>query len=285
MRYASRSTAPLFALATLGATFVTPRAAQAQTPAPDGCACPTWTGVVGIGAVTLPRYTGSDEYRVVAMPVVQLEYKGRYFLGGSQTDLGGGLGAYVVRRSSFTWQVAFDGSQSRPESRGDALAGMGKRAAAAFGSTGVSYRLGFLAAAAGVSIGLGDDEGSYSTVSLSAQRQFGTRWQGQLATGANFADRRHMAYEFGVTGDQSARRRALITAGDPRLHGADGSTYSPGAGLKDARVTASLAYAMTPRTRAMLFARGTRLSDEAGRSPLVRERNSVASGVALAYGF
>lgn len=273
--------APL-AFSTLAATIATATPLHAQHPgAPELRAV---SGAVGIGLIAFPKYTGSDEYRVLPVPIVQLEYRGRYFLG-SQTDIGGAVGAYIVRSPSFTWQVGLDGGQSRPESRGDALAGMGRRSASAFGTTGVSYRVGFLAASAGVSLGLGADDGSYGSLSLSTQRRLGARWEGRLATGANFADRRNMAFEFGVTEDQATRRRALIAAGDPRLHGVEGGSYTPAAGLKDARVMGMLSYAMTPRTRAMLFARATHLSDEAARSPLVRERDGVASGVMLAYGF
>jgi MipA family protein len=265
-------------LASLGASLTATRAAEAQ----EGS---TWSGVVGVGVATMPRYAGSDESRVRPMPVLQLEYKGRVFLGGSQSGVGGGLGAYVVRGESFVWQVSVDGSEARPESRGDALAGMGKRSGATFGSTAVSYRLGFVSANAGVSVGLGDDQGSYGTLGVGARRQLASRWVGELSTGATIADDKHMRYEFGITSEQSATRRGLIAAGDPRLKGADGRAYSPGSGLKEMHASASLAYATTARTRVIAFARGSRLSDEAGRSPLVRERNGVTSGVAMAYGF
>jgi len=245
----------------------------------------SFSGVIGAGVATLPRYVGSDEYRVLPIPVVQLEYKGRLFFGGSQSGVGAGLGAYVVRTSSFVWNVGYAGSESRPESRGDALAGMGKRAAGSFASTGISYQLGAVTANAGVALGLGKGQGSYGSVGLATERQLARRWVGGVSTGATFADAKNMAFDFGVTGEQSAARHALIAAGDPRLQGIDAGTYSPDAGLKEVHGAAQLAYLLTERTRVVAFAQGTHLSHEAASSPLVRERTGVVTGVAFAYGF
>jgi outer membrane scaffolding protein for murein synthesis (MipA/OmpV family) len=132
---------------------------------------------------------------------------------------------------------------------------------------------------------LGDGQGTYGTVGVSAQRQLAARWVGGLSTGATVADRKNMAFEFGVTPEQSVRRRALIAGGDLRLKPGDGATYTPGAGLRQVQGSATLAYLLTQRTRAMLFAQGTRLSSEAARSPIVRQRTSAATGVALGYAF
>jgi len=245
----------------------------------------SFSGIIGAGVATLPKYVGSDEYRVLPIPVVELQYKGRLFLGGSKSGVGAGLGAYVVRTSSFAWDVGYSGSESRPESRGDALAGMGKRGAGSFASTGVSYQLGAVLANAGAAVGLGKDQGSFGTVGLATERQLARRWVGSVSTGATFADAKNMAFDFGVTPEQSAARQALVAAGDPRLHGIDANAYSPDAGLKEVRGAAQLAYLLTERTRVVAFAQGTHLSDEAARSPVVRAKTGAVTGVAFAYGF
>ena len=258
-------------------------AAGAQEPGAAGA--PSWTGLVGVGVGAMPKYVGSDEYRVLPLPIVQLEYRGRFYLGGSQSGTGAGIGAYVVRTPSLSVDVGLSGSESRPESRGDALAGMGKRSASSFASAGAAYRRGIVMATAGLSVGLGKDEGSIGTLGLGSELPIARRWIAGVSTGVSFADARNMAFDFGVTNAQSAARQALHDAGDPRLDGIDVAAYSPDAGLKEARGAASLAYLLTDRSRVMLFAQGTRLSSEAARSPLVRSRTGVVSGVALAYGF
>jgi outer membrane scaffolding protein for murein synthesis (MipA/OmpV family) len=162
---------------------------------------------------------------------------------------------------------------------------MGKRSAASFASTGVAYRLAFVQATAGVAVGLGKDEGSYGTVGVGTELPLARRWVGGVSTGVTVADAKHMAFDFGVTSAQSATRRALLAAGDPRLRGIDVGAYTPGAGLKEARGAASLAYLLSERSRVQLFAQATRLSGEAARSPLVRSRTGVVTGAAFGYGF
>jgi outer membrane scaffolding protein for murein synthesis (MipA/OmpV family) len=280
MSYTNTSRVALLAALALAAA---PRLAAAQ-----GRAAPTgksFAGFAGLGVATLPRYAGSDEYRVLPLPLAQIEYKGRVYLGGSQTGVGAGLGVHLVRTRSLRWDVGFSGSESRPEKRGDALAGMGKRGAASFASTGVTYRAGLVAATAGVAVGLGDDQGTMGTAGIAGERQLSRRWIVGASTGVTVADAENMAFDFGVTPGQSGTRRALATAGDARLRGIDVRAYAPRSGLKQVQGSTTLGYAVTARTRAVLLAQGTYLGREAARSPLTRARTGVTTGVALAYGF
>ena len=272
--------AAVAALAGLVTAASTARAQDAATPSPRA-----FTGIVGVGAAAMPKYEGSDEYRAIPLPIIQVEYKGRLYLGGSQSSMAPGLGAHVVRTSAMTWDVGLTGEAPRAESYGDALAGMGKRSAAAFGSTGISYRLGMVMASAGAAVGLGTDQGAYGTIGLGTELPLSRRLVAGISTGASFANAENMAFEFGVTPEQSEVRRALQESGDPRLSGIDVATYAPSAGLKDVNASASLAWLLTPRSRVVLFAQGTRLSDEASRSPLVQSRNGTIAGLAIGYGF
>ena len=278
-RLAGSFAAPL-ALVVLCVAACDADAQDAATPSPQRL-----SGIVGVGVVALPKYPGSDEYRVLPLPIVQLEYRGRFYLGGSESSVAPGIGAHLVRTPTFSVDVGVTGSEGRPESRGDALAGMGKRSGAMFATTGVGYRLGIVAASAGVSVGLGSDYGSYGTLGLGTELPIARRWIAGVSTGVTLADARNMAFDFGVTAEQSAARRALLEAGDPRLEGIDVGAYSPDAGVKEARGAASLAYLLTARSRVVLFAQATRLSSEAASSPLVRARTGAVTGAAIAYGF
>ena len=281
-RIARRRNTALAASLSIVALGASPASASAQ----DAAGSPrAFSGVVGAGVVVLPRYAGSDEYRILPMPVVQLEYKGRVYLGGSEGGVSPGAGAIVLRTPSFRWDVGVSGAEARSESRGDALAGMGRRSAAAFASTGVSYRLGVVMASAAGSFGLGSDQGAHGSVGLGTQLPLSRRWVAGVSTAASFADARNMSFEFGVSREQSIARQALADAGDPRLDGIDVGTYSPDAGLKDVRGGASLAFLLTPRSRLVAFAQATRLSYEAARSPLVRSRTGAVAGAAIGYGF
>jgi MipA family protein len=276
MSYRVSSLAALLALSAAGSAGAQEPTAPSARPV---------TGYVGVAVVTMPRYAGSDEYRVLPVPIGQLEYRGRVFLGGSQTTLGPAIGAYVVRTPSLTWDVGLSGAGSRPESRGDALAGMGSRSGASFATTGVAYRRGVVSASAGAAVGLGKDDGSLGTVTLGTELPVARRWTVAASTAATFADERHMAFDFGVSGAQAAARRELLAAGDTRLRGIDVDAYTPGAGLKETRNSASVAYLLTARSRVVLFAQSTTLAGEAARSPLVRKRTGAMTGVAYGWGF
>ncbi len=274
------SFAALVTLAALGVVPGTLRAQDAGTPSRPGL-----TGFIGVGVVALPRYTGGDEYRVLPVPIGQLEYRGRFYLGGAQGGMAPGIGAHLVRTPSLTWDVGLSGAGARPERRGGALAGMGKRSGASFATTAVAYRLAFVQATAGVAVGLGESQGSYGTVGLGTELPLGRRWVAGVSTGATFADTRHMAFDFGVTPEQSVARRALVASGDARLRGIGVGAYAPSAGLKETRSGASLRYRLSERSRVVLFAQSTTLSGAAARSPLVRARTGTVTGAALGYGF
>ena len=144
--------------------------------------------------------------------------------------------------------------------------------------------LGSVTAGAGVAIGLGKDEGSTGSVNLSTKHMYGHRWIAGLSTGATFANSSNMAFEFGVSPTQAARRQALINAGDSRLYATDGRAFAPAGGLKEAQVSTSLGYLLTQRTTVIGFASGGRLGNHAADSPLVRQRNSVMGGIGMAFG-
>lgn len=275
--------ASLAALATVTALGASPGTAAAQDAGPARPS--SLAGFVGVAAVALPRYTGSDETRVLVVPIGQVEYRGRLYLGGAQGATAPGIGAHVVRTASLTWDVGLAGAGTRPEHRGDALAGMGRRSAAWYATTGVAYRLAFVEATAGAAVGLGRDDGAYGTVGLGTELPFAGRWVLGVSTGATVADARHMAFDFGVTPGQSAARRALLAAGDARLQGVDVGAYAPAAGLRETRSAASLGYRLTERSRVVLFAQNSTLSRAATRSPLVRASGGTMTGVALGYGF
>ena len=244
-----------------------------------------WVGSIGMTAVTLPTYLGSNRYRVRAFPIFQVEYKERAYIGGAMGGTGAGAGLYLLRNETFSLSTEITGAPERKESYGDGLAGMGRRGAATFAASNVSYQVGSLTAGASVAIGLGSDEGSWGTFKLAQKKLFARRWITEVSTGATFANSRNMSYDFGVSTDQASRRQALIAAGDSRLYANEGKAYAPGHGLKQAQVSTSLGYLLTSRMTAIAFATGSRLGREAADSPLTRQRNSLVAGTGVAFGF
>lgn len=244
----------------------------------------TWTSQIGISTVAMPTYAGSNRYRTRVFPIFALEFKERVYVGGAMGGTGAGTGLYVVRNPAFSWSAGISGAPERKESHGDGLAGMGRRSGATFAASDASYKLGSVLAGAGVQVGLGGSEGSTASINLSTQKVYGRRWMAGLSTGATFANSENMTYDFGVSPVQAARRQSLIDGGDSRLDADEGIAYAPKEGLKQATLSTSLGYLLTPRTSLMGFAMGTRLGKEAAASPLARQRNGLVAGVGIAFG-
>ena len=182
-------------------------------------------------------------------------------------------------------QVAVSQGLQRKETDGDALAGMGDRNGRTMAKEVMTVNAGMLSARANYGVGLKNEMGSTGAFAIEANMPLAKRSLASIGAGATIADSRNMQYEFGVSSSQPAERQALIDAGDARLREGDGTTYTPSAGLKQTMVSAGLGYGMTERTRLMLFAQGTRLSNEATASTVVRRRDGVTGGMAVVWGF
>src|SRR5689334_25267914 len=97
--------------------------AQTVTAAP--APAKTWSSSLGIATIAMPGYLGSNRYRVRTVPILQLDFKDRAYLGSSTSGIGGGVGVYMVKSSSLTWSAEVSSAGKRRESYGDGLAGMG----------------------------------------------------------------------------------------------------------------------------------------------------------------
>jgi outer membrane protein len=251
---------------------------RAQEPPPPR----SWNVTVGAGAFVYPRYPGSDEYRVIPLPLIQVNYRERVYLGPSTTGVGYGLGAYAVRTPRLGLAVELGGQDSRPESRGDALAGLEGRDAVATAGVSVSYRAGAFEGIVALSQGVNDGAGLIQTTRITYSRPLGKVFL-VAAAGAALANGKQMRREFGITDEEAARRQALIDGGDERLEPNDGHAYNPDGGLRHLGVGVSLIYPVSSLWSLMGFAGVERLSNEAAASPLVRRREQFAGGLGLGF--
>jgi MipA family protein len=238
---------------------------------------------LGAAAVIVPEYPGSDQYRVVPLPMTQVALGSHAsYLGPSTTGLGIALGAYALRTPRLSLAGEVGVLDSRPASRADALAGTDDRDRVATVGASLGYRSGPAEARVGVSRGLNDDGGFLGTARVALTRPFG-RLIATAGVGATFADGRQMRREFGVTELEASRRQELIAAGDARLDANDGLAYRPDGGLRHVGASLSLMYPLSRRWSLIGFGGVDRLSDEAADSPLVRRREQFTGGVGLGY--
>jgi outer membrane scaffolding protein for murein synthesis (MipA/OmpV family) len=247
---------------------------SAQEPA----RIPTWTVTLGAGVFVGPKYPGSDETRVLPLPIVGVDFRNRVFLGASPSGAGAGLGVNLIRTRSLTITTGLGGSESRPADRADALAGMDDRRLGFASVSGVSYQLGPLQAGFVFSAGLRDNAGLSGTGNLGVTLPLAQRLYFGLGGSVTVANQDAMAYEFGVSQAEGSRRNALIAGGDSRLRGDEGGAYRPAGGVREVGATTNLALMLSPSWSLFGFGGVTRLSDEAAKSPLVRRRTGWSTG-------
>lgn len=244
-----------------------------------------WRIQLGAMALGLPRYPGSGESRVLPLPVFSAEYGGRLFLGSSRVAVGLGGGIHAVRTEHWTWDLGLGLGEGRKASRADVLAGMGDRRASLFAGTGLRFHAGGFHAEVKAAEGLRDEAGGRASLTMGYGAALGGRWFGDLSLGAEAADAKGVAFDYGVTPDQAAARAALIAAGDPRLRPGEDRVYAPGGGLERVALTGLLAFAADAHWRWFGLAQVAQLQGDAKDSPLVRNPTYGTVGVGFTYRF
>jgi len=269
-----------------GAIAVSLGAQQAQQGTGSDAEPPSadWHGFVGVGGATLGSYYGGDARRELPFPLFRAEYRNRVYLGASETGLGGGLGVYL-RRGRVDWSVHLAGSETRRERLADVLAGMRDRKESMFGGTSVTMRYGIASAGASIAGALGHRAGVQGTAGITVGGAFASRWSGALSGSATVADRRNMAYDFGISATEAARRHALVAAGDRRLTASEAAQFAPRGGVKDVRSSAQLGYAIAPRWQAVSVVSASWLQGDAAASPLARKRSALTAALGAAWRF
>lgn len=239
-----------------------------------------WTGTVGVLGMLVPAYEGAAEWRLLPLPLVQLSFRNRVYLGPNASGRGGVVGASLVRSTGRAIALEVAIGDGRPSSRSEALAGMSDRDVV--GSVGVrtDYYFRGIDAALTVRQGLSGGAGALLDARVGASRRFG-RMMMRTHLAATVADDRDMHRSFGVTLDEATRRQSLISSGDTRLRSGDGLAFRPNGGLKQVGLSAFLGYAVTRQWAVVGLGTVNRLGDEALRSPLVRRRTQFSVGVGL----
>lgn len=300
----------LFALALAGAV----PAAWAQTPAsnpmPDGSS----DMYVGLGVVSAPRYQGSGEQRVAALPLLQVEWSNGVFISGMSAGLHlssnpvveyGPLLALMARRGDTGSHDVVGLPLSSLETMGDP-------------STPISNK------PTRPSASPPPDDKAPDSVERSGNRLAGTEAIGARLQGGAFfnyyltpslrltnnflagsgRDRHGASWTVGL---QHVRRtiaphHSLLLAADmtivnrsynesyfgvslPDSINSGNPSYTPGGGLRDVAISARWNWALSPGWMVSSVVRAARLQGDARRSPLVERANNITVSTGLAYRF
>lgn len=244
-----------------------PQSAASQPPASP------WSFTLGAGAIVAPRYEGSDNLAVAPLPLAEISWKDRVFLSS-----GRGLGAYIVSTDAFKLSASAGYDAGRDEKDGkrksgkpNLLRGLGDIDASAVLSLSAEYEYSFLTAGLTASRYIGGSDGFTMTASLGASLPVTDRFALGLEVQSTWADSAYMGDYFGISASQSRRSGR--------------AKFNAEAGIKDVGVTLTANYKVNDSISLMLSGGLSRLIGDAGKSPLVAEKNQPSAMVGLLYRF
>jgi len=263
------SRATLVALLLLAST---PALAQGPVVAPPQR---DWQLTLGGSVGFVPKYQGSGNYELRALPYVDAAYKEIVFVRGLAAGAnlvnvrgprpGDGLRMGPILRYGF----------GREESDDAALRGLGDIDDAIEAGAFVSYSAGpFLADLTLVKDVADGHDGVLADAGIAWRVPLSPRMRGSVRASTTWADDTYMGNVFGISAAQSARSGMR--------------THNAGAGIKDVGLAFSLSYGLTESWSVSGRVAYSRLLGDAADSPIAADRgakNQVGTFLTVAYGF
>lgn len=237
----------------------------------------------GAMVLAMAAYPGSDEARAVPFPILNGDWKERFSFGASRFGVGGGAAWHPFREGPWTWTVGAEATEPRPESLAHSLAGMGHRPATVFASSGIQYQDGPFKLEAGFRKGLREEVGGGAVLRATVALPLGRRWLMEARVAGSAYDRTQMAYEYGVSPEQAARRATVLASGDGRLLPGEARAFASTGGWALLQSSLALGYAMTDHWRLGLTLLQQEVQGAARNSPLVRDPRSQGVVFGIAY--
>jgi outer membrane protein len=239
--------------------------ASAQTheePVQSGAAA---GGIIGLGVASLPKYQGSDQSKVRAVPLLAYHWDNGMFVGGDNDAV---IGYQVTDSTKLQYGVALSADEGRKERHASELAGMGDVATRAivlgFAKGTITERL---TVSSSVHLGAGDEsKGVLAKFGVAYAIPLGTVAQLSLNMGTTLGNASYMQSFFGVSAAQAATSRYRA--------------FTPSAGVRDASVGVRLSYQLDRDWSLLASWANTTLAGDAKDSPLVRK----SSGQKIVFG-
>ncbi|SEH19130.1 outer membrane protein [Sphingopyxis sp. YR583] len=236
------------------AAMVTP-SVHAQDKNPDHV-------VLGAGIALTPEYQGSDDYRLIPIPVIDIK-EGRLF-----ANLRNGIGVEAIGSEHVTVGaslVFIPGYRRR-----DVPAGVDRLSSGVGGRIFANLRAGGAVATVGVVKGIsGGTEGIVADASLSYPLALSTRLTVTPTLGATWADRKHNDGYFGITAAEA------LASGLP--------AFTAGSGFKDVSAALTTSYRLSDRLTLSATGSVTSLLGAVKDSPLVMKQTQPFGILTLSY--
>ncbi|MDF3218554.1 MULTISPECIES: MipA/OmpV family protein [Mesorhizobium] len=224
-----------------------------------------WHVVLGGGAIIVPKYEGSNEFKIMPVPFVTAT-----FLDTVTIDpTGANIAVYEQGPFAFSARLGYD--MGRKEDDSDHLRGLGDvdmgatvgvKAAAKFGPAEIFAQLDKT---------IGGSDGLEGRVGIEVTRPLSQSLMIGASASAVFADENYMQAYFGVTPEQSARSGL--------------ARYDAGAGLKRADFSISATYMLDENWMVRGEAGVGVLLGDAADSPVVVEKIQPSGMLLVGYRF
>jgi outer membrane protein len=246
-------------------------AAQAQAfdtvrlfavPAGDG------QGLAGLAVIAGHEYLGSDERKTLVLPALTYQWKNGWFAG-----TGNGVGYKFDSPPNMQYGLRVTVDLGRDANDSTALTGMGdidvRPEAGAFFNYFITNEW-FLTSS--FRYGAGNDrDGAQTDIGVGWSSQLAPQWRGSLGLAATYVNSSYMQAFYGVTAAQSASSGYAV--------------YTPGAGWRDVRGSASLTYFFNPEWSLTAAVTVRSLQPAVTDSPIVTESTPVSGVIAVGYSF
>ncbi|HEX7854420.1 MAG TPA: MipA/OmpV family protein [Sphingobium sp.] len=218
--------------------------------------------LVGLGVVAMPTYQGSDDYRVLPIPMVDI-VSGPFF-----ANLRNGVGVNVIETRSFTLggSVAMMPGYRRrdvPQGIGRVTVGAGGRLFATVKAGGAILSVG------GAQGFVGSTQGVIADASIAYPIMASERLIVIPSMGTSWADEKHNGRYFGIS------RSEAIASGLPG--------YRLGDGFKDFTVGLTTSYRLSQRISIIASTNVSTLVGDVKNSPLVKKRTQATSFLSVDY--
>jgi MipA family protein len=224
-------------------------------------------GQAGIMGFYVPKYEGSDDYKLTPLPMVDLTWHDRFFLSTRE-----GLGAYALSTDHFHLGGALNYSLGRDSEDVGLGNGIGDIDGGLTGAMVARWSQGPFFVGSTLSHQLtGEDTGFLLNVSAGGAVPVSDKFVIIGSASVEAADRRYMDRYFGLSATDAA------TAGL--------SSYNANAGIKSVGLMAGLGHNIFDHWTFMTMAGYTRLLGDAADSPLVATANQYSLGLGLTYRF
>ncbi len=231
-------------------------------PAGDG------EGLVGLAVIAGHQYLGSDERKTMALPALSYQWKNGSFVG-----TGNGIGYKFDSPSNMQYGFRVTMDLGRDASDAVALTGMGDIDLRPEVGGFFNY---FITQdwfpTSSFRYGAGNDRnGSQTDIGIGWSSQLAPQWRAGLGVAATIVNSGYMQAFYGVTPVQSASSGYAV--------------YTPGAGWRDVRGSASLTYFYDADWSLTGAVTVRALQGGAKASPIVNEDVPVSGVLAIGYKF